>query len=103
MAAERTSRRLCQYRDRIGSVLSFRRTTQAQRPGPQGRALATWTRWPGSLQRLVRPTTLSIGTRWSESTDTRLPPAAQCAQQYLELSERLLLTKRHHEPTTNRP
>ena len=30
------------------------RTTQAQRPGPRGRSIATWTRWPGSLQRKVR-------------------------------------------------
>ena len=22
-------------------------TTQAQRPGPRGRSIATWTRWPG--------------------------------------------------------
>ena len=29
-------------------------TTQAQRPGPRGRPIATWTRWPGSLQRMVR-------------------------------------------------
>src|SRR6266700_2477423 len=29
-------------------------TTQAQRPGPRGRPIATWTRWPGSLQRVVR-------------------------------------------------
>ena len=31
-----------------------RLTTQAQRPGPRGRPLATGTRWPGSLQRMVR-------------------------------------------------
>ncbi len=30
-----------------------RLTTQAQRPGPRGRSIATWTRWPGSLQRMV--------------------------------------------------
>jgi hypothetical protein len=30
-------------------------TTQAQRPGPRGRPIATTTRWPGSLQRMVRP------------------------------------------------
>jgi len=30
-------------------------TTQAQRPGPRGRPIATATRWPGSLQRMVRP------------------------------------------------
>ena len=30
-------------------------TTQAQRPGPRGRSTATATRWPGSLQRMVRP------------------------------------------------
>src|SRR5439155_4808946 len=30
-------------------------TSQAQRPGPRGRWIATWTRWPGSLQRMVRP------------------------------------------------
>src|SRR5438093_10118697 len=31
-----------------------RRTTQAQRPGPRDAWIATWTRWPGSLQRMVR-------------------------------------------------
>src|SRR5438309_1800741 len=30
-------------------------TTQAQRPGPRDAWIATWTRWPGSLQRMVRP------------------------------------------------
>src|SRR5438034_1195364 len=30
-------------------------TTQAQRPGPRNAPIATWTRWPGSLQRMVRP------------------------------------------------
>ena len=30
-----------------------RRTTQAQRPGPRGRSVATRTRWPGSLQRMA--------------------------------------------------
>jgi len=35
-----------------------RLTTQAQRPGPRGRLLATWTRMAGSLQRLVRPRVL---------------------------------------------
>ena len=29
-------------------------TTQAQRPGPRGRWIATRARWPGSLQRMVR-------------------------------------------------
>jgi hypothetical protein len=29
-------------------------TTQAQRPGPREAAIATVTRWPGSLQRMVR-------------------------------------------------
>ena len=29
------------------------RTTQAQRPGPRGRWIATVMRWPGSLQRMV--------------------------------------------------
>jgi hypothetical protein len=28
-------------------------TTQAQRPGPRGRSIATAARWPGSLQRMV--------------------------------------------------
>jgi len=27
-------------------------TTQAQRPGPRGRSIATRARWPGSLQRI---------------------------------------------------
>src|SRR4051812_21907223 len=30
-------------------------TTQAQRPGPRARTMATVMRWPGSLQRMVRP------------------------------------------------
>src|SRR5213078_3930055 len=30
-------------------------TTQAQRPGPRGRPIATEIRWPGSLHRMVRP------------------------------------------------
>ncbi len=30
-------------------------TTQAQRPGPRDAWIATATRWPGSLQRMVRP------------------------------------------------
>src|SRR2546427_5843371 len=45
-------------------------TTQAQRPGPRGRPLATWTRWPGSLQRMVRP--LGIARQRDETvTDPR--------------------------------
>jgi hypothetical protein len=32
-----------------------RLTTQAQRPGPRDAAIATVMRWPGSLQRMVRP------------------------------------------------
>jgi len=31
------------------------RTTQAQRPGPRDAWIATATRWPGSLQRMVEP------------------------------------------------
>jgi hypothetical protein len=30
-------------------------TTQAQRPGPWEAGMATGARWPGSLQRMVRP------------------------------------------------
>src|SRR5207245_4736588 len=30
-------------------------TTQAQRPGPRGRWIATGAQWRGSLQRMVRP------------------------------------------------
>jgi hypothetical protein len=30
-------------------------TTQAQRPGPREAWIATGARWPGSLQRMVRP------------------------------------------------
>src|SRR5688572_16471511 len=37
-----------------------RLTTQAQRPGPREAWIATVTRWPGSLQRMVRP-------RWTVS------------------------------------
>src|SRR5258706_2366998 len=37
-----------------GHVVRSGLTTQAQRPGPRGRSIATWTRWPGSLQRMVR-------------------------------------------------
>src|SRR2546425_290021 len=33
-----------------------RLTTQAQRPGPRDAWIATWTRWPGSLQRMVSHT-----------------------------------------------
>src|SRR6266702_3958811 len=29
--------------------------TQAQRPGPRRRSIATGARWPGSLQRMIRP------------------------------------------------
>src|SRR5437870_2792587 len=36
-------------------------TNQAQRPGPRERSIATWTRWPGSLQRMVRPLASGIG------------------------------------------
>ena len=36
------------------SVARSCRTTQAQRPGPRDAWIATWTRWPGSLQRMVR-------------------------------------------------
>jgi hypothetical protein len=42
-----------------------RLTTQAQRPGPRGRRIATATRWPGSLQRMVR--------RHRKSSPHRLP------------------------------
>ena len=52
----------CGFRSRLGKndardfmVRASRLTTQAQRPGPRGRAIATTARWPGSLQRLVRP------------------------------------------------
>src|SRR5689334_19694972 len=35
-------------------------TTQAQRPGPRDAMIATVTRWPGSLQRMVRRRDLSV-------------------------------------------
>src|SRR5947209_5058074 len=40
--------------DVIGHAL-LRRTTQAQRPGPRDATIAPVMRWPGSLQRMVRP------------------------------------------------
>jgi hypothetical protein len=39
---------------------SVRPTTQAQRPGPRDATIATGARWPGSLQRMVRPLTLKL-------------------------------------------
>ena len=47
-------------RKRTQSELPSGLTTQAQRPGPRGRSIATWTRWPGSLQRMVRPRCLGL-------------------------------------------
>ena len=49
LAAERALRKLA---EKLGVELTAL-TTQAQRPGPRGRWIATWTRWPGSLQRMV--------------------------------------------------
>ena len=40
-------------------------TTQAQRPGPRGRAIATWTRWP---QRMVGGVNMSISSNSSAVT-----------------------------------
>ena len=38
----------------VGRISSFGNpTSQAQRPGPRGRSIATGARWPGSLQRMV--------------------------------------------------
>src|ERR1035441_8247604 len=36
-------------------------TTQAQRAGPRGRSIATWTRGPGSLQRMVELSRCAAG------------------------------------------
>src|SRR6266480_4341965 len=36
-------------------------TTQAQRPGPRDAWIATWTRWPGSLQRMVELSRYAAG------------------------------------------
>jgi hypothetical protein len=54
------SKRAEQHQQHLSSAATehdgkFHLTTQAQRPGPRGRAIATRARWPGSLQRLVRP------------------------------------------------
>ena len=38
-----------------GHTLVSRLTTQAQRPGTRDVTMATTARWPGSLQRMVRP------------------------------------------------
>src|SRR5438093_980117 len=40
----------------VGQLVAYASTPNdpAQRPGPRGRWIATWTRWPGSLQRMVR-------------------------------------------------
>src|SRR4029077_18314807 len=42
-------------RPRTRRVLQNGLTTQAQRPGPREAWIATTARWPGSLQRMVRP------------------------------------------------
>src|SRR3982750_260371 len=39
---------------RIG-IVGSRPTTQTQRPGPRDASIGTVVRWPGSLQRMVRP------------------------------------------------
>src|SRR5688572_11462266 len=41
---------LCLFGRGSAHGVRSRLTTQAQRPGPRGRWLATETRWPGSLQ-----------------------------------------------------
>jgi len=48
---------LLQCYDKLGGChdLDSRLTTQAQRPGPRDAWIATVMRWPGSLQRMVRP------------------------------------------------
>src|SRR6266568_993691 len=44
------------FNSRISLRVGIRRlTTQAQRPGPRDAWIATEARWPGSLQRMVRP------------------------------------------------
>src|SRR6266851_8897185 len=48
-------------RDTLKSTHCFCLTTQAQRPGPRGRSIATWTRWPGSLQRMVELSRFAAG------------------------------------------
>jgi hypothetical protein len=57
-------------------------TTQAQRPGPREAWIATVMRWPGSLQRMVRPrfwvgahtvSSLTLEERVPSSSGRKLP------------------------------
>ena len=56
-------------------VTLCRLTTKAQRPGPRGRTIATATRWPGSLQRMVRlfHTPLMLNTTLTAQNDSSDP------------------------------
>ena len=71
--------RLSPRRSERKSVVSWRGatrcrlTTQAQRPGPRGRSIATGARWPGSLQRMVRPLRVSLQSHKLSCVET-LPP-----------------------------
>lgn len=61
----------------LGGGVSIRRlTTQAQRPGLRGDALATRVRWPGSLRRMVRPLVCFHASLHSQKTDARVQSPA---------------------------
>ena len=47
----------------------WRLTTHAQRPGPRDARIATATRGPGSLQRMVRPRCVEAGCHKVENLD----------------------------------
>ena len=79
-------------------------TTQAQRPGPRGRWIATATRGPGSLQRMVRPSRrLHDQTVAQPGANGRARRAAQGASRGASLSEqtwRTRLHRGHHRKVT---
>ena len=63
--------------------VSCRLTTQAQRPGPRGRWIATWTRWPGSLQRMVGLSRYAAGVALSRGVAAPVTETALDCPTYL--------------------
>src|SRR5712691_4585026 len=72
-----------------------RLTTQAQRPGPRDATIATVARWPGSLQRMVRPT-LSVSDNLKHVVPPLLKSHYASVAKFLKLRASLLNAAPYH-------
>src|SRR5437667_6564854 len=78
-----------------------RLTTQAQRPGPRGRSIATWTRWPDSLQRMVDHVVMDTPSSPVSSPNTSYRHDEQ--SRHATRSNKTVCLSAHHETVYVQP